>query len=175
MAFDSGLRTPCILIGSENGLVPFRSGKTAFPTAQQPIPSDTATRIHKCRNRPDPKPRLQANHKIRDVNPKTLTPLTQSQCFRLRVRSRRKGGAADHKRRLSESWVAAKRQWFGRVEKTNLCKVQLAILLRSHTSVSSAWIADHLAMGHPGTVSRSVSAGQPTKEILKIRKILEDC
>ena len=35
------------------------------------------------------------------------------------------------------------------------------------TSVSNAWIAERLAMGHPGSVGRSVSAGRSTKETLK--------
>ncbi len=37
---------------------------------------------------------------------------------------------------------------------------QLAILLRTHTAVSNDWIAAKLAMGHPGSVSRVVSAGR---------------
>ena len=45
--------------------------------------------------------------------------------------------------------------------------VQLANLLRTHTTVSNAWIAERLAMGHPGSVSRSVSTGRSTKETLK--------
>jgi putative transposase len=53
------------------------------------------------------------------------------------------------------------------LRKTDPRKVRLAILLRTHTSVSNAWIAEHLAMGHPGSVSRSVSAGRATKEMLK--------
>jgi hypothetical protein len=75
MAFDPGFRTPSMLIGWVNDLVPFRCGKAAFPPAQQHIPSDTAAPIHNCRNRPDPKHHLQANHKTRNVNPKALTPL----------------------------------------------------------------------------------------------------
>ena len=39
-------------------------------------------------------------------------------------------------------------------------KAQLAILLRTHTTVSNDWIAAKLAMGHPGSVSRVVSAGR---------------
>jgi len=53
------------------------------------------------------------------------------------------------------------------LRKTDPRKVQLAILLRSHTSMSNAWIAEHLAMGHPGSVSRSVSAGRSSKDTLK--------
>jgi hypothetical protein len=33
--------------------------------------------------------------------------------------------------------------------------------------VSNPWIAERLAMGHPGSVSRSVSVGRSTKETLK--------
>lgn len=39
-------------------------------------------------------------------------------------------------------------------------KAQLAILLRTHTTVSNDWIAAKLAMGHPGSVSRVVSVGR---------------
>jgi hypothetical protein len=54
-----------------------------------------------------------------------------------------------------------------KLKKTDPRKVQLAILLRSHTSVSNAWIAERLAMGHPGSVSRSVSVGRSMKETVK--------
>jgi REP element-mobilizing transposase RayT len=53
------------------------------------------------------------------------------------------------------------------LRKTDPRKVQLAILLRTHTTVSNPWIAERLAMGHPGSVSRSVSVGRSTKETLK--------
>lgn len=52
-------------------------------------------------------------------------------------------------------------------------KVQLAILLRTHTAMSNAWITKHLAMGHPGSVSRSVSEGRSRKDLLKTIKELE--
>lgn len=55
----------------------------------------------------------------------------------------------------------------GELKKTDPRKVQLAILLRAHTSVSNAWVAAHLAMGHPGSVSRAVSEGRSTKETFK--------
>ncbi|MDP3849584.1 MAG: transposase [Luteolibacter sp.] len=54
-----------------------------------------------------------------------------------------------------------------KLKKTDPRKVRLAILLRSHTSVSNAWIAERLAMGHPGSVSRSVSVGRSMKETVK--------
>lgn len=44
-------------------------------------------------------------------------------------------------------------------------KAQLAILLRTHTAVSNDWIAAKLAMGHPGSVSRVVSAGRADKSM----------
>jgi hypothetical protein len=50
----------------------------------------------------------------------------------------------------------------GMLKKTDPLKIQLAILLHSHTSVSNVWIADHL-----GSVRRSVSVGRATKEIIK--------
>ena len=46
------------------------------------------------------------------------------------------------------------------LKKSDDRKVQIAILLRTHTAVSNDWIAAKLAMGHPGTVSRVVSAGR---------------
>jgi hypothetical protein len=39
-----------------------------------------------------------------------------------------------------------------------------AILLRTHTTVSNTWIAQRLAMAHPGSVSRSVSEGRSRKD-----------
>jgi hypothetical protein len=59
------------------------------------------------------------------------------------------------------------------LRKTDLRKVQLAILLRTHTTVSNAWIAERMAMGHPGSVSRSVSEGRSNKKILKFIKEME--
>lgn len=44
-------------------------------------------------------------------------------------------------------------------------KAHLAILLRNHTAVSNEWIAAKLAMGHPGSVSRVVSAGRADKSM----------
>jgi len=55
----------------------------------------------------------------------------------------------------------------GALGKSDPRKVQPAILLRAHTTVSNAWIAKRLAMGHPGSASRSVAAGRSTKETLK--------
>jgi putative transposase len=52
-------------------------------------------------------------------------------------------------------------------------KVLLAILLRTHTSVSNQWIAEKLAMGHPGSVSRTVSASRTEKSMAKAIKELE--
>jgi len=53
------------------------------------------------------------------------------------------------------------------LRKTDPRKVQLAILLRTHTTVSNAWIAERMAMGHPGSVSRSVSEGRSNKVLMK--------
>lgn len=39
-------------------------------------------------------------------------------------------------------------------------KAQLASMLRTHTTVSNDWVAAKLAMGHPDSVSRVVSAGK---------------
>ena len=52
-------------------------------------------------------------------------------------------------------------------------KVLLAILLRTHTSVSNQWIAEKLAMGHPDSVSRTFSASRTDKSMAKSIKKLE--
>lgn len=59
------------------------------------------------------------------------------------------------------------------LRKTDPRKVRLAILLRTHTAVGNRWVAEKLAMGHPGTVSRAVSEGRAREEVLKPIKELE--
>jgi hypothetical protein len=59
------------------------------------------------------------------------------------------------------------------LRKSDSRKVQLAILLRTHTSVSNEWIAQKLSMGHPGSVSRSVSDGRADNTMGKSIKIIE--
>ena len=54
-----------------------------------------------------------------------------------------------------------------KLRKADPREVQLAILLRTHTTASNVWIAEKLAMGHPGSVSRSVSDGRSNKEMLE--------
>lgn len=51
-------------------------------------------------------------------------------------------------------------------------KILLAILLRGKTSVSNNWIATRLAMGHPGSVSRMISAGRSNKSLANQRNEL---
>ena len=60
-----------------------------------------------------------------------------------------------------------------RLKKSDGRKTQLAILLRTHTSMSNDWIAERLAMGHPGSVSRTVSAGRADKTMTKTIRNLE--
>lgn len=48
-------------------------------------------------------------------------------------------------------------------------KVLLAGLLREKTNVSNSWIATRLAMGHPGSVSRMLSAGRSNKNLTERR------
>jgi REP element-mobilizing transposase RayT len=60
-----------------------------------------------------------------------------------------------------------------RLKKSDGRKTQLAILLRTHTSMSNEWIAARLAMGHPGSVSRTVSAGRADKTMAKTISNLE--
>ena len=51
-------------------------------------------------------------------------------------------------------------------------KIVLACLLRERTSVSNDWIASRLAMGHPGSVSRMISAGRTDKNVARKRNEL---
>jgi hypothetical protein len=41
----------------------------------------------------------------------------------------------------------------------------LACVLREKTSVSNDWIASRLSTGHPGSVSRMISAGRSAKTL----------
>jgi putative transposase len=59
------------------------------------------------------------------------------------------------------------------LRKSDARKAQLAILLRTHTAVSNDWIAAKLAMGHPGSVSRVVSAGRADKAMTSKLQPLE--
>ncbi len=59
------------------------------------------------------------------------------------------------------------------LRKSDVRKVQLAILLRTHTPVSNDWIAAKLAMGHPGSVSRVFSSGRSDKSMLRSIQDLE--
>jgi hypothetical protein len=45
--------------------------------------------------------------------------------------------------------------------------------LRTHTTVSNDWIAAKLAMRHPGSVSRVVSAGRVENSMTDKRLLLE--
>lgn len=53
------------------------------------------------------------------------------------------------------------------LKKSDVRKVQLAMLLRTRTTVSNTWIAQKLVMGHPGSVSRRVTDGKADKAVLK--------
>ncbi|MEI8039754.1 MAG: transposase, partial [Verrucomicrobiota bacterium] len=44
-------------------------------------------------------------------------------------------------------------------------KIVLAALVRANTSVSNAWIAERLAMGHPGSVSRMLATGRSDRKL----------
>ncbi len=46
---------------------------------------------------------------------------------------------------------------FAKLRKSESRKVNLALLLRTHTTVSDEWIAGELAMGHTASVSRLVA------------------
>jgi hypothetical protein len=53
-------------------------------------------------------------------------------------------------------------------------KVRLAMLLRKRTIASNAWIAERLAMGEAGSVSRLVGQGKATPGTIKKLKELEE-
>ncbi len=50
------------------------------------------------------------------------------------------------------------------LKKSDPRKMRLAALLRAQTTVSNEWIADKLAMGHPGSVSRLVALCRSDRE-----------
>jgi putative transposase len=50
------------------------------------------------------------------------------------------------------------------LKKSDRRKVILAMAIRERTSIDNRWIAERLAMGHPTSVSRLVSAGRKDKE-----------
>ncbi len=54
-----------------------------------------------------------------------------------------------------------------KLRKVDGCKVLAPPLVRQRTAAGNPLNAEHLGMGHPGSVSRSVSAGRATKETLK--------
>ncbi|MDE0837078.1 MAG: hypothetical protein OSA84_12080 [Akkermansiaceae bacterium] len=53
-------------------------------------------------------------------------------------------------------------------------KVLVAVLLRERTAVGNRWVAQRLAMGHTGSVSRLVGAfGKKKEELTKLRELEE--
>jgi REP element-mobilizing transposase RayT len=67
-------------------------------------------------------------------------------------------------------------QGLEKLRKSDPRKVRLALLLRTHTSVSNEWIAGKLAMGHPGGVSRLIadcrSDSESVGEVAKLSSML---
>lgn len=58
------------------------------------------------------------------------------------------------------------------LRKGDPAKVRVAVLVRNATTASNEWIARRLAMGHPGSVSRLVSAcGKDPKGARDVRKL----
>ena len=58
--------------------------------------------------------------------------------------------------------------------KSDARKIVLAGILRETTCVSNDWIASRLVMGHPGSVSRLLSAGSADKYLsMKRRELTE--
>jgi REP element-mobilizing transposase RayT len=67
-------------------------------------------------------------------------------------------------------------QGLEKLRKSDPRKVRLALLLRTHTSVSNEWIVGKLAMGHPGGVSRLIadcrSDSESVGEVAKLSSML---
>jgi REP element-mobilizing transposase RayT len=61
----------------------------------------------------------------------------------------------------------------GKLRKGDERKVLLALLLRKRTTVGMKWIAERLAMGHPGAVSRLIGGIQNNKGLNKKLKEVE--
>ena len=52
-----------------------------------------------------------------------------------------------------------------KLPKSDERKILLARILRKRNSVSNDWIASRLAMGHPGSVGRLISAGRSDQKL----------
>jgi REP element-mobilizing transposase RayT len=61
--------------------------------------------------------------------------------------------------------LPAGKEGLAKLKKSDPLKVRLAMVLRARTSVSNAWIAERLAMGHPGAVSRVVALGRSDRVV----------
>jgi hypothetical protein len=65
---------------------------------------------------------------------------------------------------LKELGLSSGKVALSALPKSDERKVLVACLLRERTCVSNAWIATRLSMGHPGSVSRMVSACRKNKK-----------
>lgn len=54
----------------------------------------------------------------------------------------------------------------GKLRKSDPRKVVLAMVIRERTDVGNLWIAERLAMGHPTSVSRLITAGKADRRRL---------
>jgi hypothetical protein len=75
---------------------------------------------------------------------------------------------------LSRLGLPVEREELSALRKGEPRKVWLAMLLRKRTVASNAWIAERLAMGEPGSVSRLVGQGKADPEAVKKLKELEE-
>jgi REP element-mobilizing transposase RayT len=89
-------------------------------------------------------------------------------------RSRTRPGMREHGEKEAERIVGNGMKTLGgspgavslaAMRKSDERKILLACLLRERTSVSNEWIATRLSMGHPGSVSRMVSAARTDKHL----------
>jgi len=64
-------------------------------------------------------------------------------------------------------------QKLAQLRKGDVRKALLAAVLRKRTAVATAWIAQRLAMGHPGSVSRQVGIVKSDRKLLKNLNELE--
>lgn len=113
---------------------------------------------------------------------KLLKLLDKAQGGEMRSRNRSGEALRDHGEAAAERIVRRAIRSLGlpaaagalaKLPKSDANKVVVAALLRERTSVGNPWIAERLAMGHPGSVSRMIGTSGKSKELAALRNRLE--
>ncbi|MBG7607824.1 MAG: hypothetical protein IZT59_07360, partial [Verrucomicrobia bacterium] len=91
------------------------------------------------------------------------------------ARSHDEAGAEELARRaLAAVGLPSAAKSLSKLRKGDTGKVLVAVLLRERTAVGNRWVAQRLAMGHTGSVSRLVGAfGKNKEELTKLRELEE--